>query len=162
MKNEVTFLSLKQLRKKYPNHKLGRGPVSKPRPEWRNPVHFQIKYPNWFVCHGKSATYWQDLSGDRISGSASKLQARAWLELGKYVLDLAEVSDIEYFRDIVGNKNPKNYTNLVKKYRIPKATFYKKHGISGVKRYDRPSMAALVQSKAPYHSYGPYLDETIE
>jgi len=139
--NKVLFLTEKQFKRRFPNAKKGRIPDCSPRYAWRNPAQFQIKYPQWSVCHGFSQT--------SMDGFA------AWAELGDVVLDLSNMPENIYFKVTIGRMSAKDYTDFVSQHGIPKKTFYRSRGISGVRRYSKAEMRSNMDE---YQSYGPYKD----
>ena len=132
------FLTNSRFQKRFPGAKKGKIRQSAPRPEWRNPVQFQIKYPEWTLCHGFSKT--------SITGST------AWLEKDDIVLLLADVPQNVYFGFALYWLTPAEMM-LLQAYQVPKKTFYKIHGISGVRRFTKESCRKQLNT---WRTYGPW------
>jgi hypothetical protein len=131
---KVLFLSPAQFKKRFPNAKKAKTPNSKPRPTFRNPVHFQIRFPEWAVCQGFSKTH----------------GPFAWVECNGKCLDLSAVSDQIYFSIIVGRAPKAVCAAYMAENTVARAEFYKERGIAGVRRYTKE------ESRKNLNKYGNY------
>lgn len=141
--SKIKYICPKEIKRLFPDNRPGKDPEGSPRPMWRNPCHFQIKFKgDWVVCHGFSGGTW--------GGSC------AWIEKDGYAIDLSRVTDPEYFSVIVGQAPAKKCQEFIEENRIPVKQFYRRHRISDVQKYSRLEARTLMDA---YQTYGPWKGE---